>query len=157
MFCCYKTKKNQKWLVLLMPCYHDLDSHCRKTILFYWYWIKFIFSFFLFTIKTGAMIACKLAAMVPEKVLSLGLLNVTGGGFECFPKVFYIFWHHSARLSLIPFKLCNIDTMSITWVQSHCFFPIMLNKCGRLKTFLFNIVNPCWFQTSNSSLLKFSR
>ncbi|KAK4793299.1 hypothetical protein SAY86_023734 [Trapa natans] len=35
----------------------------------------------------GAMIACKLAAMVPGRVLSLALLNVTGGGFECFPKL----------------------------------------------------------------------
>ncbi|XP_059441470.1 uncharacterized protein LOC132183746 [Corylus avellana] len=35
----------------------------------------------------GAMIACKLAAMVPERALSLALLNVTGGGFECFPKL----------------------------------------------------------------------
>ncbi|KAI9096801.1 hypothetical protein K1719_025980 [Acacia pycnantha] len=35
----------------------------------------------------GAMIACKLAAMVPHRVLSLALLNVTGGGFECFPKL----------------------------------------------------------------------
>ncbi|KAI6697782.1 hypothetical protein NL676_017901 [Syzygium grande] len=35
----------------------------------------------------GAMIACKLAAMVPNRVLSLGLLNVTGGGYECFPKI----------------------------------------------------------------------
>lgn len=35
----------------------------------------------------GAMTACKLAAMVPERVLSLALLNVTGGGFECFPKL----------------------------------------------------------------------
>ncbi|KAJ7965326.1 Epoxide hydrolase-like [Quillaja saponaria] len=34
----------------------------------------------------GAMTACKLAAMVPDRVLSLALLNVTGGGFECFPK-----------------------------------------------------------------------
>ncbi|PKI64161.1 hypothetical protein CRG98_015436 [Punica granatum] len=34
----------------------------------------------------GAMIACKLAAMVPQRVLSLALLNVTGGGFECFPR-----------------------------------------------------------------------
>ncbi|KAI6681500.1 hypothetical protein NL676_035381 [Syzygium grande] len=33
-----------------------------------------------------AMIAWKLAAMVPNRVLSLGLLNVTGGGYECFPK-----------------------------------------------------------------------
>ncbi|GFP94777.1 putative non-heme bromoperoxidase bpoc [Phtheirospermum japonicum] len=34
----------------------------------------------------GAMIACKLAAMAPERVLSLALLNVTGGGYECIPK-----------------------------------------------------------------------
>ncbi|WZY81392.1 hypothetical protein YC2023_027776 [Brassica napus] len=38
-------------------------------------------------LTTRAMIACKLAAMVPELVLSLALLNVTGGGFECFPKL----------------------------------------------------------------------
>nr|GMC53322.1 putative aminoacrylate hydrolase RutD [Ipomoea batatas] len=35
----------------------------------------------------GAMIACKLAAMVPNRVLSLALLNVTGGGFQCMPKL----------------------------------------------------------------------
>ncbi|XP_066362688.1 uncharacterized protein [Miscanthus floridulus] len=35
----------------------------------------------------GAMIACKLAAMVPHRLCSLALLNVTGGGFQCFPKV----------------------------------------------------------------------
>ncbi|KAL9260813.1 Bifunctional epoxide hydrolase 2-like protein, partial [Drosera capensis] len=35
----------------------------------------------------GGMIACKLAALVPDRVLSLALLNVTGGGFECFPKL----------------------------------------------------------------------
>lgn len=34
----------------------------------------------------GAMISCKLAAMVPDRVLSLALLNVTGGGFQCLPK-----------------------------------------------------------------------
>ncbi|PWZ32442.1 Dihydrolipoyllysine-residue acetyltransferase component of acetoin cleaving system [Zea mays] len=35
----------------------------------------------------GAMIACKLAAMAPHRLCSLALLNVTGGGFQCFPKV----------------------------------------------------------------------
>ncbi|KAJ4953417.1 hypothetical protein NE237_030249 [Protea cynaroides] len=35
----------------------------------------------------GSMIACKLAAMVSERVLSLALLNATGGGYECFPKL----------------------------------------------------------------------
>ncbi|XP_062180295.1 uncharacterized protein LOC133884764 isoform X2 [Phragmites australis] len=35
----------------------------------------------------GAMISCKLAAMAPHRLSSLALLNVTGGGFQCFPKV----------------------------------------------------------------------
>ncbi|KAL9689421.1 hypothetical protein QQ045_009807 [Rhodiola kirilowii] len=35
----------------------------------------------------GAMIAIKLSAMAPNRILSLALLNVTGGGFECFPKI----------------------------------------------------------------------
>ncbi|XP_065049368.1 uncharacterized protein LOC135679485 [Musa acuminata AAA Group] len=35
----------------------------------------------------GAMIACKLAAMAPDRICSLALLSVTGGGFECFPKI----------------------------------------------------------------------
>ncbi|XP_073061819.1 uncharacterized protein, partial [Primulina eburnea] len=35
----------------------------------------------------GPMIACKLASMVPARVLSLALLNVTGGGYECIPKI----------------------------------------------------------------------
>ncbi|XP_077251323.1 alpha/beta-Hydrolases superfamily protein [Tasmannia lanceolata] len=35
----------------------------------------------------GAMIACKLAAMVPDRISSLALLNGTGGGYECFPKI----------------------------------------------------------------------
>ncbi|KAJ6672881.1 ALPHA/BETA-HYDROLASES SUPERFAMILY PROTEIN [Salix viminalis] len=40
----------------------------------------------IFGHSMGAMIACKLAALVPDRVLSLALLNVTGGGFECLPK-----------------------------------------------------------------------
>ncbi|CAI9767727.1 unnamed protein product [Fraxinus pennsylvanica] len=35
----------------------------------------------------GAMIACKLAALAPDRVSSLALLNVTGGGYECIPKL----------------------------------------------------------------------
>ncbi|XP_038984486.1 putative aminoacrylate hydrolase RutD isoform X2 [Phoenix dactylifera] len=35
----------------------------------------------------GAMIACKLAAIAPERLCSLALLNATGGGFDCFPKI----------------------------------------------------------------------
>uniref|UniRef100_A0A0E0PQL3 AB hydrolase-1 domain-containing protein n=1 Tax=Oryza rufipogon TaxID=4529 RepID=A0A0E0PQL3_ORYRU len=35
----------------------------------------------------GAMISCKLAAVAPHRICSLALLNVTGGGFQCFPKL----------------------------------------------------------------------
>ncbi|XP_020274023.1 uncharacterized protein LOC109848766 isoform X2 [Asparagus officinalis] len=35
----------------------------------------------------GSMIACKLAAIAPERLHSLALLNATGGGFQCFPKL----------------------------------------------------------------------
>ncbi|KAJ8435199.1 hypothetical protein Cgig2_028385 [Carnegiea gigantea] len=35
----------------------------------------------------GGMIACKLATLVPDRILSLALLNVTGGGFQCLPKL----------------------------------------------------------------------
>ncbi|KAI5657649.1 hypothetical protein M9H77_26442 [Catharanthus roseus] len=41
----------------------------------------------IFGHSMGGMIACKLAAMVPDRVCSLALLNVTGGGYECFPKI----------------------------------------------------------------------
>eukprot|EP00249_Psilotum_nudum_P019588 c27328_g1_i3 orf=549-1676(-) len=34
----------------------------------------------------GAMISCKLAAMVPERIASLALISVTGGGYQCLPK-----------------------------------------------------------------------
>ncbi|XP_031504591.1 uncharacterized protein LOC116267148 [Nymphaea colorata] len=35
----------------------------------------------------GAMIASKVASIAPGRVLSLALLNATGGGFECFPRI----------------------------------------------------------------------
>ncbi|XP_020087794.1 uncharacterized protein LOC109709853 [Ananas comosus] len=41
----------------------------------------------IFGHSMGSMIASKLAAIAPERVLSLALLNTTGGGFECFPKI----------------------------------------------------------------------
>jgi pimeloyl-ACP methyl ester carboxylesterase len=33
------------------------------------------------------MVASKLAAMAPDRVASLALLNTTGGGYQCIPKV----------------------------------------------------------------------
>jgi hypothetical protein len=40
-----------------------------------------------YSVQPGAMISCKLAAIAPHRLCSLALLNVTGGGFQCFPKV----------------------------------------------------------------------
>ncbi|KAL9237426.1 hypothetical protein vseg_011975 [Gypsophila vaccaria] len=34
----------------------------------------------------GGMIALKLAALIPDRVLSLAVINITGGGYEIFPK-----------------------------------------------------------------------
>ncbi|KAL7585514.1 hypothetical protein Lser_V15G43637 [Lactuca serriola] len=35
----------------------------------------------------GGMIASKLAALFPDRIQSLALLNVTGGGYQCLPKL----------------------------------------------------------------------
>lgn len=35
----------------------------------------------------GGMIACKLASIAPERVISLAMLSTTGGGYQCLPKV----------------------------------------------------------------------
>uniref|UniRef100_A0A0D9YQN2 AB hydrolase-1 domain-containing protein n=1 Tax=Oryza glumipatula TaxID=40148 RepID=A0A0D9YQN2_9ORYZ len=37
--------------------------------------------------EAGSMIASKLAAIAPERVASLALLNTTGGGYQCIPKI----------------------------------------------------------------------
>lgn len=39
--------------------------------------------------EAGSMIASKLAAIAPERVASLALLNTTGGGYQCIPKVLW--------------------------------------------------------------------
>lgn len=56
-------------------------------------------------VKPGAMIACKVAAMVPERVLSLALLNVTRGGFECFPRVCCLF--RCLICNVVYVRICN--------------------------------------------------
>ncbi|KAG6753649.1 hypothetical protein POTOM_041639 [Populus tomentosa] len=63
---------------LLLPLLNATEINCSQQL---------IPSLVHVTVETGAMIACKLAAMVPDRVLSLALLNVTGGGFECLPKL----------------------------------------------------------------------
>lgn len=35
----------------------------------------------------GGMIACKLASIAPERVVSLAMLSSTGGGYQCLPKI----------------------------------------------------------------------
>lgn len=54
------------------------------------------------------MIACRLAALVPRRVLSLALLNVTGGGYECIPRVRF-----SLQLSVIKHIVQELNGMDI--------------------------------------------
>ncbi|MCO5578308.1 hypothetical protein L7F22_049959 [Adiantum nelumboides] len=49
----------------------------------------------------GAMIACKLAAMFPDRVASLALLSATGGGYQCIPKVLKRAFHTRIKSSLV--------------------------------------------------------
>ncbi|KAG6655182.1 putative aminoacrylate hydrolase RutD isoform X2 [Carya illinoinensis] len=80
----------------------------------------------------GAMIACKLAAMVPERVLSLALLNVTGGGFECFPKEYleeYV--GPNTRRSILYQEY--VRCISATGMQSNNGFEGQVNACWTHK------------------------
>ncbi|GMN44378.1 hypothetical protein TIFTF001_013574 [Ficus carica] len=94
----------------------------------------------------GAMIASKVAAMVPERVLSLALLNVTGGGFECLPK----FDRQSLSIAIRFLKAktpeqraaVDLDThyskVTIA-LQSVCHFVTTLESFGHSVIFLKSI------------------
>ncbi|KAJ7299145.1 hypothetical protein O6H91_Y221800 [Diphasiastrum complanatum] len=62
----------------------------------------------------GGMIACKLAVMVPGRVASLALISVTGGGYECLPKMNYtslsIAFRFIRAKSLQERALVDLDT-----------------------------------------------
>ena len=68
------------------------------------------------------MIACKLAAMVPERILSLALLNVTGGGFECFPKVRLNLTHGAVSYVLLDLFGLLYEKKTI------CFYVLQLDR-----------------------------
>ncbi|XP_073007489.1 uncharacterized protein [Typha latifolia] len=57
----------------------------------------------IFGHSMGSMIASKVAAIAPERVLSLALMNTTGGGFECLPKINW-------RTISIAFRLLRAKT-----------------------------------------------
>lgn len=76
-----------------------------------------------YLVLTGAMIACKLAALGPDRVLSLALLNVTGGGFECFPKVLILFWYLALACVQFSLKCRLVMYVNIKWIQIYWFPP----------------------------------
>ncbi|KAL2608029.1 hypothetical protein R1flu_026602 [Riccia fluitans] len=51
----------------------------------------------------GGMIACKLAALSPNRVSSLTLIGVTGGGYQCIPKL-------NARTLSIAYRILRAKT-----------------------------------------------
>ncbi|KAM7273571.1 hypothetical protein ACFE04_028235 [Oxalis oulophora] len=80
----------------------------------------------------GAMISCKLAAMVPDRILSLALLNVTGGGFECFPKEYleeYV--GPTTRRSILYQQY--VKAISSSGMQSTSGFDGQVNACWNHK------------------------
>lgn len=60
------------------------------------------------------MIASKLAAMAPDRVVSLALLNTTGGGYQCIPKVGVV--AHSPSKSRI-LQIMSLFSTSLEPVQ----------------------------------------
>ena len=50
------------------------------------------------------MIACKLAIIAPDRVMSLAMLSTTGGGYQCLPKV----WVLLKLLSLMGNGQCSV-------------------------------------------------
>ncbi|RVW14552.1 hypothetical protein CK203_077263 [Vitis vinifera] len=86
----------------------------------------------IFGHSMGAMIACKLAAIVPDRVLSLALLNVTGGGFECFPKEYLEeFIGPNTRRDILYQEY--VKGISSTGMQSNHGFEGQINACWTHK------------------------
>ncbi|KAF6151805.1 hypothetical protein GIB67_010379 [Kingdonia uniflora] len=80
------TKKSQYTMIIMEKDTISLIDHLG--------WVKP----HVFGHSMGAMIACKLATMASNRILSLALLKVTGGGFEYFPKVRYV-WNFSLPIN----------------------------------------------------------
>ncbi|KAM7266763.1 hypothetical protein ACFE04_008929 [Oxalis oulophora] len=80
----------------------------------------------------GAMISCKLAAIVPHRVLSLSLLNVTGGGFQCLPKEYLEEYVGSTTRRSILYKQ-YVKAISATGMQTNYGLDGQINACWNHK------------------------
>ncbi|XP_022922280.1 uncharacterized protein LOC111430308 isoform X2 [Cucurbita moschata] len=94
----------------------------------------------------GGMIACKLAAMAPGRVKSLAMLNVTGGGFQCCPKLDPQTFKIAVRFlkAKTPERRASVDLdihyskeyvkgISATGMQSNAGFAGQVNACWTHK------------------------
>ena len=77
------------------------------------------------------MIASKLAAMAPERVASLALLNTTGGGYQCIPKVGlldhpFVRYRRSYHFSDFFFLWLSVSHNQVERIFG-CFFFVLLS------------------------------
>ncbi|RLM80389.1 uncharacterized protein C2845_PM12G12380 [Panicum miliaceum] len=67
----------------------------------------------------GSMIASKLAAMAPDRVASLALLNTTGGGYQCIPKCAVAFCNSFSGFWTAYYRVEKINRNMIrNWLES---------------------------------------
>ncbi|XP_055825577.1 uncharacterized protein LOC129894086 isoform X2 [Solanum dulcamara] len=86
----------------------------------------------IFGHSMGAMISCKLAAMVPERVSSLALLNVTGGGYECIPREYLEEDVGTTTRRAVLYQE-YVKGISASGMQSNCGFDGQINACWTHK------------------------
>ncbi|PUZ75230.1 hypothetical protein GQ55_1G137800 [Panicum hallii var. hallii] len=63
----------------------------------------------------GSMIASKLAAMAPDRVASLALLNTTGGGYQCIPKCAVAFCNSFSGFWTAYYRVEKINRNMVDW------------------------------------------
>ncbi|XP_078177263.1 uncharacterized protein LOC144571765 isoform X1 [Carex rostrata] len=74
----------------------------------------------------GSMIASKMAAIAPDRVLSLALLNTSGGGFECCPKLN----HHTVSLAYRLLRAKTPEQRAIVDLEVHFTKEFLDEKVG---------------------------
>ncbi|KAG6520256.1 hypothetical protein ZIOFF_017294 [Zingiber officinale] len=77
----------------------------------------------------GGMIACKLTTIAPDRISSLALLNVTGGGFECFPRI-------DRQMLSLAFRFLRARTpeqRSVVDLETHYTKEYLDEQCGSCR------------------------
>lgn len=77
----------------------------------------------------GGMIACKLAAIAPQRLSSLTLLGVTGGGYQCLPK----FNRKSFSIAYRMYRAKTPEERSAVDLDTHYTHDYLESVVGEMK------------------------